>query len=1180
MGSSENYASNDTSWTAAANWTIVAGSLVNSLTFESTPSLIRDDDNNDHHQISTVDSKSKSPLILYTPPDSAPCEITINFAQKHEVRQVYVRSTARVYEIYSAPELQSSSEYLCTVLCDIATRNEEVQHATNIEAAVLAHARSSIQELAEEKLGNGRILTPNEDDWVEVRVYDSPPVINRNSPSNSDINPKRNSQDLYEATTKITDAKPSTSLTLRLLSLQNKGYVCVDELYVFGDPVGTNSLDNQVNSMENSIGNSRIAMHVPAFFQLSKTKGIGGGEDRYNIDTRQRQELQEIGSKEGAPVDAEKKIQEDVRLHKVIGSTSKPVQHEILQQVSNIESKFDISCSHCEGVLDQLVSRVNRNEDILLRFEKSMLKPINNIDVRLQQVEKQLDVLAKKTENSTLNSCFRISAPDFSCSESETSSFHNSESGDISDMAFEANKSHSPSPLTSFLVDATPVLVNDTNLQPSLVVTAFEFSNDDDKVEDHAEHAVSIDDPLAYALTGFLSSSSMRSKKYSQTIAVKAPNFPTEEENTDEKIAPPAVGSELNIDTSIYFSEYDGTKHMGNSLSSVANNTALKDGENLMRSLDDNRSLKMAKGVDEQGQHCEDHVVERQELQEIGSKEAAPVDDEKKIQEDVGLHRVVGPTSKPVQHEILQEVSNTESKYDISRNHCEGVLDHPVSRVNRIEVEDHVVESVKESSKVKEKSDVSIDDLLAYTPAGFLSSSLMRSKKYSQTITIKAPDFPTEEKNTYEKMAPPAVESGLNIGTSIYFSESDGTKHMENSLSFVANNTALKDGENFMRSLDDNRSLKMVQGVDEQCQHSEDHVVERQEFQEIRSKEAAPVKANKKIQEDVRLHKVIGPTSKPIQCEILQQVSNTESKFDISRNHCKDVLDQLVSQVNRIEDLLLRFEESMLKPINNIDAKIYELKTNSFYNSGSGNLVIWHSHSHSPLTFFLADATHVLVNDTNLQPGLVITALEFSNYNDKVKDHVVESVKESLKVKEKHVVSIDDASTCAPAEFLSSSSMRMMRSLNDDRSLKMVEGVDDEGGEGDSWDIYISHIVAPSIYDVAGSGSNQITDNIEDGEVDDGTFETLFSVDQPNDGFATIQEVVVSNELSPLEAFLAGMPNLKVKVPSIMEDKNEVKVPSIMEDKNDGCEISNQCNLTLMRVLLIPDSSGIWIVIV
>ncbi|XP_061958588.1 uncharacterized protein LOC133679878 [Populus nigra] len=619
MESSENHVNYGTSWTAATNWTIAAGSLVNSLTFESSLPLISEEDNNDHHQISPVDSKSKSPLIIYAPtPDSAPCEITINFAQKHEVRQVYVRSTARVYEIYHAPELQSSSEYLCTVCCGIAARNEEVQHATNIEEAVLAHASSSIQELAEEKLRNGRSLTPNANDWFEVKVLDSPPVINRNSssPSNSDINPKRNSQDLYEAAAEITDAKPSTSLTLRLLSLQNKGYVSVDEVYVFGDPVDTSSLDNQVGLMENYAGNSPMAMLAPAFFQLSKTKGIGGGEDKYNVDTRERQELQEIGSKEAVPVDVEKKIQEEARLHKVVGPTSKPVQHEI-PQVSNTESKSDISHNHFEGVLDQLVSRVKRIEDLFLRFEESMLKPINSIDVRLQRVEHQLDVLTKKTENSAPVSCTRISAPEFSCSESETSSFYNSGSGDIGYMACETNKSHSPSPLTSILADATPVSVNETNLQPGLVVTAPEFSNYDDEVEDHAvesvkespkvkqKHAMSTDDALAYALAGFLSSNSMRSQKYSRTFAFKAPDFPSEEENTNEKAGPPMVESELNIDPSPYFSESDGTEHMGISLSSVSNVTTLKDDENVMRYLDDNRSLKVVVGVDEQCQHSE-----------------------------------------------------------------------------------------------------------------------------------------------------------------------------------------------------------------------------------------------------------------------------------------------------------------------------------------------------------------------------------------------------------------------------------------------------------------------------------------------------------------------------------------------------------------------------------------------
>ncbi|KAJ6424687.1 hypothetical protein OIU84_025454 [Salix udensis] len=534
----ESSLNHDTSWTAATNWTIAGGSLVDSLAFESSLSPITNEDNNDQDQFSTVDSKSKSPVILYAPTsDPAPCEITINFAQKHEVRQVYVRSTARVYEIYCAPEQQSSTEYLCTVRCGIAARDEEVLLATNAEA-VLAHARSSIQEPAEEKLRNGSSLSPNEDDWVEVKALDSPLAINRNSSaSNSDIKPERNSQNLqvfYEATAEITDANPSTSLTLRLLSLQNKGYVCVDEVYVFGDPADASNSDNQVGPMENSAGNSLMAMLVPAFFQMSKSKGIGGGEDKYNIDTRERQNSQDNGSKAAAPADAEKKIQEEERLQEAAGPTSKSVEHEISQQVSNTESKHNISHNHFEGVLDVLVSRVNRIEDLLLRFEESMMKPINSIDEYL--------LLIFHAVNQ------RPTPP------------YNSISRDISYAACEANRSNSPSSLTSVLPDVASVSVNDIKIQPGLVVTAPEFSNYDDEEEDHAvesvkespkdkqKHTMSIDDALAYALAGFLSSTSIQSQKYSPTLSVNTPDFSSIEENIDEHMTPPIAESERNMD--------------------------------------------------------------------------------------------------------------------------------------------------------------------------------------------------------------------------------------------------------------------------------------------------------------------------------------------------------------------------------------------------------------------------------------------------------------------------------------------------------------------------------------------------------------------------------------------------------------------------------------------------------
>ena len=97
----------------------------------------------------------------------------VAFAQKHEVRQVYVRSTARVYEIYYAPEPQSSNEYLCTVRCGIASRDEEVLHAANLHEAALAHQKGAYKELDEKRLKNDINANSNEDDWVEVKTPDT-----------------------------------------------------------------------------------------------------------------------------------------------------------------------------------------------------------------------------------------------------------------------------------------------------------------------------------------------------------------------------------------------------------------------------------------------------------------------------------------------------------------------------------------------------------------------------------------------------------------------------------------------------------------------------------------------------------------------------------------------------------------------------------------------------------------------------------------------------------------------------------------------------------------------------------------------------------------------------------------------------------------------------------------------
>ncbi|XP_065872566.1 uncharacterized protein [Euphorbia lathyris] len=626
-------------WSSATNWIVAGGSIRNSITFESSLSLINDDH-------STVNSIAKSPLILYSPsPNSTPCEITVTFAQKHEVQQIYIRSTARIYEIYYVSEL-GSSEYLCTVRCGIATRDEEVLHATDIEDVVCAHQKGSTKELTQEKERNGSSLTTNEDDWVEVKLLGTSLVVNGNSSLSSNTKTYEGTmsqkQDLFEATAEITDANPCMSITLRLLSLQNKSCVCIDELYVFGDPVDAPDLDKKAGPMENAAGSSLMAMLMPTFLELSKTKSYSQAQDKHDINRMARQNSVAIEEKPSDPVDAEKiklaggktgaAYDDGVQLQEAVTPIPKTVELETPPQVSDTESKHDIPHNHIEGVLNQLVSRVNRIEDVFLRFENSMLNPIRSIDERLQRMEQNLEVLTKKTQNTGSLSCTRISAPEFSCSESETNSLYNSGCVDLGDAASDANKKDLVSAAPSLPSNLNPASVNATETLPNLVFTVPEFSNGDDGEEYDAVkpveespkekqmNALPIDDALASALARLISSTSVQSPKYSKVLVVKAPEFPNEEGNNNAKTAPTGH-CKISTEPPTCYSEFEETECVVNSFASLSISSSVDTDEMETSSLNQNNCMGMGEGVDEQLWNIESgQVTEKVEVDNETSK--------------------------------------------------------------------------------------------------------------------------------------------------------------------------------------------------------------------------------------------------------------------------------------------------------------------------------------------------------------------------------------------------------------------------------------------------------------------------------------------------------------------------------------------------------------------------------
>lgn len=89
----------------------------------------------------------------------------------------------------------------------------------------------------------------------------------------------------YEATAEITDASPCVSLTVRLLSLQSKTSVHIEEIYIFADPVESTTNDDSVASPGNMGGSSLLCMLVPGLMQMSKSR-------TWKIDDREQPILQ------------------------------------------------------------------------------------------------------------------------------------------------------------------------------------------------------------------------------------------------------------------------------------------------------------------------------------------------------------------------------------------------------------------------------------------------------------------------------------------------------------------------------------------------------------------------------------------------------------------------------------------------------------------------------------------------------------------------------------------------------------------------------------------------------------------------------------------------------------------------------------------------------------------------
>lgn len=398
-------------------------------------------------------------------------------------------------------------------------------------------------------------------------------------------------QDFYEATAEITDADACTSLTIRLLSLQSKGCLYVDEIYVFADPVKSADSETPASQVPNSTGSSLMAMLVPTLLQLSRT-GNNRREDKHDSDTS------ETGVTDSANIAREIQhkesiaCQQNVKLQEVNEATPEPSEVRIPGEVSDIEkrnqfvAKTDMPYDRIERTLEQLVSRVSRIEDILLTFQENMLKPICSMETRLQRVEHQVERLTnerltKTSQSSGLPPCTRISAPEFSCDGSNYSSFYNEGDDYAACGAIELEKKDLASDKCSNPPDNISLSVNDTRFLPSLVITAPEFCSDDEENSDGMElpeeipkQALSIDDALAAALARFLSTASIQPSHYSPTVTVQAPEYKIEEKGSDGKVVSPSAQSDKSAPTTLSC-ESNGKERVNDSVSNSSHTSSI-----------------------------------------------------------------------------------------------------------------------------------------------------------------------------------------------------------------------------------------------------------------------------------------------------------------------------------------------------------------------------------------------------------------------------------------------------------------------------------------------------------------------------------------------------------------------------------------------------------------------------
>ncbi|XP_031499741.1 uncharacterized protein LOC116264005 [Nymphaea colorata] len=400
-------------WSCETNWSVSQGDLRKTILLETSTSLPSKADE---------ERAAVEPLLLKPSPsvELGPCEITVKFSQEHEIHRVYLRSTARVYEIFYATEQHDGNEYLCTTRCGPVKRK---CHPFQADCSLISASSEGTKNDHTE-----------EDGWIDVKVpgfvlpdeaYPSLKI--------SEVGKQEEDCCFYEGTAEICGANPCIYLTIRLLSLYTKGSVCLGQLYILASPTASSVFCEPSNPAVSSGNASLLAMLVPSLIQLyregSEAQGRPSSGSMKPCNGSEMETERAIQMKK-KPVEDTGKVEQ---LHHSSGAAkayisgntreegySDRVKDESYGSGATIctgmnrreesesvrssgEGCGSTSCScQCEALV-KLNEKVDRIAAYCASIEENMIKPLVSMETRLKQLEEKLDAVLTSELNKHAN---------------------------------------------------------------------------------------------------------------------------------------------------------------------------------------------------------------------------------------------------------------------------------------------------------------------------------------------------------------------------------------------------------------------------------------------------------------------------------------------------------------------------------------------------------------------------------------------------------------------------------------------------------------------------------------------------------------------------------------------------------------------------------------------------------